>query len=55
MLSMNPPFTKAVTEDPYYRQIASNKWKVFWEAHERTKPEGIFSNDFKSLMTCILA
>lgn len=38
MLSMTPPFTTAETSDPYYRQIATNKWNVFWDAHGKNKP-----------------
>ena len=55
MFSLSPPFMKAIIDDSYYKQIATNKWRIFWNAHEKNKVEGYFSDDFKSLMTCVLA
>lgn len=54
MYSQNPPFTKAITTDPYYKLI-SNREDKFWQLHSRNKPVNYYSDEFKSLITEMLA
>ena len=55
LISKSPPFTdEASAKDPFYSLIKQNKMNKFWEAHEKTKPKGFYSKDFKSLINCML-
>ncbi|CAG9318971.1 unnamed protein product [Blepharisma stoltei] len=54
MYSQNPPFSKAVPTDPYYK-LLSNREEKFWQLHSRNKPSGHYSAEFKSLITDMLA
>mmetsp|Transcript_45245 Transcript_45245/g.33019 ORF Transcript_45245/g.33019 Transcript_45245/m.33019 type:complete len:147 (+) Transcript_45245:1-441(+) len=55
MFTQHPPFTRAEPNDPFYRLIAANRWDLFWKAHSKNKPEGFFSDDFKNLISGMLA
>jgi serine/threonine protein kinase len=35
--------------------LAANRSDLFWKAHSKNKPEGFFSEDFKKLITSMLA
>lgn len=54
MFSQNPPFTKAIPNDPYYRLLSSRDDR-FWQLHSRNKSPTFYSADFKSLITSMLA
>jgi len=54
-MTQHPPFTKAVQDDPFYRLLMANRADLFWKAHSKNKPEGFFSEDFKNLITSMLA
>lgn len=54
MFTQHPPFTKAEPSDPFYRLICANRADLFWKAHSKNKPEGFFSEEFKSLITSML-
>ena len=54
MLSQNPPFSKAVPTDQFYRMLYSGDER-FWQQHSRGKPPGFYSADFKSLISGMLA
>ena len=55
MFTQHPPFTRAEPADPFYRLLCANRADLFWKAHSKNKPEGFFSEDFKSLITAMLA
>ena len=50
-----PPFTRATKNDPYYKLIAEENYNGFWKAHARFFPSGFFTNDFKDLLSRMLA
>jgi len=50
MFTQHPPFTRAEPSDPFYRLICANRTDLFWKAHSKNKPEGFFSEEFKSLI-----
>jgi len=55
MVAQAPPFSSAVVNrDPFYRAISQGKAKAFWRAHEKHKPAGYFSNEFKDLVISML-
>jgi len=54
MYSQNPPFTKAIPNDPYYR-LLSGKDERFWQLHSRNKAPGYYSSEFKDLINHMLA
>ena len=55
LISKCPPFTdEASAKDPFYSLICQNSRDKFWEAHEKTKPIGIYSSEFKDLVNCML-
>jgi len=54
MYSQNPPFTKAIPNDPYYR-LLSAKDERFWQLHSRNKAPGYYTPEFKDLLTRMLA
>ena len=55
MYAKCPPFNggNATLKDPFYKLIVTNKFDLFWKAHEAVKPKGYFSADFKELLTCM--
>ena len=56
LISKCPPFTEeASSKDPFYSLIIQNKRDKFWEAHEKTKPKGIYSKEFKDLVNSMLS
>lgn len=55
LYSGSKPFTKATENDPHYSLITENRHNLFWKAHEKCKPRGFFSDDFKDLMNSMLA
>ena len=54
MRAYNPPFLRASLADPYYALLL-NKEANYWEFCSRKKPQGHFSDDFKSLIRGMLA
>lgn len=50
-----PPFRSATLEDPHYRLLCLNKPDEFWAAHSEGRPRGFFTDDFKALITSMLA
>lgn len=55
MTTQHPPFTKAEPADPFYRLLCANRADLFWKAHSKNKPEGFFTENFKDLITRMLA
>ena len=55
MIAQHPPFEWARKENPHYNLIRVNNHEGFWRVHSRSKPEGFFSEDFKSLINSMLA
>ena len=49
-----PPFMEANERDPNYHDLITRP-KIFWRKKEAKKPSGFFSEDFKDLMTKMLA
>jgi len=43
MFAGNPPFEKAMPNDPYYKLIKDKKNETFWKAHSRRRPVNFFS------------
>lgn len=43
MYAGNPPFEKAVPNDPYYKLLKDKKLDTFWKAHSRRRPVNYFS------------
>lgn len=54
MLCQNPPFGNSTSSDPYYRLLSSGNAR-FWQLHSRNKPPNFFSEDFKNLISNMLA
>lgn len=55
MYAGNPPFEKAMPNDPYYKLIKEKKFDTFWKAHSRKRPVGYFSANFQDLFTKMVA
>jgi len=56
MISGTPPFAKADPRDSHYRILCLNRFDVFWNAHEKSKPKKPFyTEEFKDLMQKMLA
>jgi len=55
MYAGNPPFEKAVPNDPYYKLLKDKKYDTFWKAHSRRRPVNYFSEDFKDLFSKMVA
>lgn len=55
MVTQHPPFTRAEPTDPFYRLLCANRADLFWKAHSKNKPAGFFSEEFKNLITAMLA
>jgi len=55
MLAGHPPFNEAKPSDPYYKCIGGGKYETFWNAHARNKPDGFYSDDFRQLLSTMLA
>lgn len=51
----HPPFDNAVPRDPNYKLICKFRPEMFWESHASRHPPGFFSEEFKDLMTNMLA
>ena len=56
MVAAHPPFASAQSSDPFYKCIAQDKTEIFWETHQKTKPQSrdFFSADFKDLVSSML-
>lgn len=54
MFTGHPPFSQAEPNDAHYKMLANNKPELFWKTHEKRKPKGFFSKEFKEVMTCML-
>jgi hypothetical protein len=55
MYAGNPPFEKAMPNDPYYKLIKEKKYDTFWKAHSRRRPVGFFSDKFQDLFSKMVA
>jgi serine/threonine protein kinase len=55
MFAQHLPFSRAKYSDYYYNFLCINRADLFWQAHEKNKPVGFFSEEFKSLITAMLA
>ena len=55
MYAGNPPFEKAMPNDPYYKLLKDKKYDTFWKAHSRRRPVNYFSEEFKDLFTRMVA
>ena len=55
MMAGNPPFKNATLDDPHYRLICSNRVNDFWDVHSHGRSAGFFSEEFKDLITAMLA
>mmetsp|Transcript_18617 Transcript_18617/g.17713 ORF Transcript_18617/g.17713 Transcript_18617/m.17713 type:complete len:297 (+) Transcript_18617:36-926(+) len=55
MVTQHPPFTRAEPTDPFYRLLCANRQDLFWKAHSKNKPEGFFSEEFKTLINGMLS
>ena len=36
MVKGYPPFTKAVSDDPFYKKLEAGDWQGFWQLHYAT-------------------
>lgn len=54
LYAAHPPFVQATNEDPHYKLLATNRADLFWSRHERSKPAGYYSTEFKDLITSML-
>ena len=51
-----PPFSRAISSDPYFKLLCTNKHDLFFNTHLKNKPnKDFFSKSFKSLISAILA
>lgn len=55
MYAGNPPFEKALPNDPYYRLIKEKNYPTFWKAHSRRRSPGFFSDNFKDVFVRMVA
>lgn len=55
MYTQHPPFTRAEPSDPFYRLLCANRADLFWKAHSKNKPADFFSEEFKAMITAMLA
>lgn len=55
MYSGHPPFNQAVPKDPHYKLLVKFRPDMFWRSHEQGKPAGFFTEEFKDLITNMLA
>lgn len=55
MYAGNPPFEKAVPNDPYYRLIKDKNYDTFWKAHSRKRPHNFFNDGFKDIVIKMIA
>ena len=55
MYAGNPPFEKAMPNDPYYKLIKEKKYDTFWKAHSRKRLVGCFSANFQDLFIKMVA
>ena len=49
------PFVRAMTSDRLYDTIINDRAELFWRNHETGKPKGFFSDEFKELVTSMIA
>ena len=51
------PFNQASKDDKFYQYFAkgSEHIKKFWKEHSKSKPKGLFSKEFKDLVSIMLA
>ena len=50
-----PFYNVASLDDPYYRLMNSYDSEAFWVVHQRGKPEGYYSREFKNLINSMLS
>ena len=55
MRAGHPCYALAREEDRYYAKIVNHNANNFWEAHEKNKPAGHFSDEFKQIVTSLLS
>ena len=55
LYSGRAPFQDATLDDPHYRLLARLDTEKFWRTHEAGKAPGFFTEDFKNLITSMLA
>lgn len=55
MLSQNPPFSRAEPNDPFYKMFVNNQVDKFWSTHGRHKGPTFYSEEFKNLLTTMVA
>ena len=49
------PFVRAMTSDDLYETTINDRAELFWRDHETGKPKGFFSDEFKELVTSMIA
>lgn len=49
------PFVEASQTDPHFKLLAMNDTEGFWRAHGTGMEPGFFTDDFKNLITQMLA
>ena len=55
LYSGRAPFQDATLDDPHYCLLARLDTERFWSTHEHDKAPGFFTDDFKNLITSMLA
>lgn len=55
LYSGRAPFVEATLSDPHFKLLAAHDSAKFWRAHSADKEDGFFSEDFKNLITQLLA
>lgn len=55
MYTGSAPFNRADFSDPFFYCIARGDLDKFWRAHMKHKPAGYFSEEFKDLISNLLA
>ena len=55
LYSGRAPFVEATLNDPHFKLLAAHDVDRFWRAHSADKEPGFFSEDFKNLITQLLA
>lgn len=55
MYAGHPPFNQAVPRDPHYKLLVKFRPDMFWKSHEQGKAPGFFTEEFKDLITNMLA
>ena len=55
MYAGGPAFNQAIPKDPHYKLLCRFRPDLFWKSHEQGRPVGFFTDEFKDLMTNMLA